>query len=126
MIQEGCCQSTDTSEFEYCSSESSDEEMLLIENDCSCKYPKFCIFQTESSSYDETNYDEEEEYEDEIEPKINMAQNHSDGDAQMLAQIKALPEGEMKAALLDSFLKTMVKCQQPATTTNSGKKPLFG
>ena len=34
-----------------------------------------------------------------------MAQNKSDGDAQMLAQIKALPKGEMKAALLDSFLK---------------------
>jgi hypothetical protein len=31
----------------------------------------------------------------------------------------------MKDALLDSFLKTMVKSQQPATTTNSGKKPLF-
>jgi len=34
-----------------------------------------------------------------------MAQNQSDGDAQMLAQIKAFLEGEMKASLLDSFLK---------------------
>jgi hypothetical protein len=34
-----------------------------------------------------------------------MAQSNSDGDAQMLSQIKALPEGEMKVSLLDSFLK---------------------
>jgi len=61
MLQEGCCQSTYTSEFEYCSSESFDGEMLLIANDCSCKDPKFCIFQTESLSYEETKDDEEEE-----------------------------------------------------------------
>jgi hypothetical protein len=54
-----------------------------------------------------------------------MAQNQSDGDAQMLAQIKAFPEGEMKSALLDSLLKTMVKSQQPTTVTNIGKNTLF-
>jgi hypothetical protein len=31
----------------------------------------------------------------------------------------------MKASLLDSFLKTMVKTQQPTIATNSSKKPLF-
>jgi hypothetical protein len=93
--------------------------MLLITNDCSCKDPKFCICQTKSSSYEKIKD------EDEPKPKICMAQNQSDGNAQMLAQIKSLLEGEMKAVLLDSFLKTMVKSQKPTTTTNSGKKPLF-
>jgi hypothetical protein len=32
-----------------------------------------------------------------------MWQDTGDQDAQMLAQIKALPEGEMKKALLESF-----------------------
>jgi hypothetical protein len=34
--------------------------------------------------------------------------------AQMLAQIKSLPEGEMKSALLDAYVKT-VKSEQKGT-----------
>ena len=103
MLQEGCCQSTDTSEFEYCSSESFDEEMLHIANDCSYKYPKFCIFQKEYSSYEETKDEEEDEDEYEPGPKIYMAQNQSDGDAHMLTQIKAFLEGEMKVSFYIHF-----------------------
>jgi len=53
-----------------------------------------------------------------------MAQSNSYGDAQMLVQNKALPEGEMEVSLLDSFLKTIMKAHKP-TSSESGKKPLF-
>jgi hypothetical protein len=36
-----------------------------------------------------------------------MYHSTGDQDAQMLAQIKSLPEGDMKKSLLESFLKTM-------------------
>jgi hypothetical protein len=53
-----------------------------------------------------------------------MAQSNSNADAWMFSQIKALPEREMKVALLDSFLKTMMKEHTPKSS-ESGKKPLF-
>jgi hypothetical protein len=36
-----------------------------------------------------------------------MFQNTGDQEAQMLAQIKVLPEGDMKKSLLDTFVKTV-------------------
>jgi hypothetical protein len=36
-----------------------------------------------------------------------MYNSIGDQDAQMLAQIKALPEGDMKSSLFETFLKTM-------------------
>lgn len=42
-----------------------------------------------------------------------MEQGGLDGDAQMLAHIKALPEGDMKVSLLDYFLKSMVNNYNP-------------
>jgi hypothetical protein len=81
MLQDGCCHSTDTYEFEYFSSESSDEEMLVIANYCIGKDPKFYISQTKSSRYEETKYEEKEKYEDEPKPKNFMVQNQFDGDA---------------------------------------------
>jgi hypothetical protein len=40
-----------------------------------------------------------------------MFQNTGDQEAQMLAQIKGLPEGDMKNSLLETFIKT-VKAEQ--------------
>jgi hypothetical protein len=40
-----------------------------------------------------------------------MFQNTGDQEAQMIAQIKGLPEGDMKNALLEAFIK-MVKTEQ--------------
>jgi hypothetical protein len=40
-----------------------------------------------------------------------MFQNTGDQEAQMIAQIKGLPEGDMKNALLEAFIKT-VKTEQ--------------
>ena len=58
--------------------------------------------------------------------KVFMASSNTREDSQMLAQIQELPEGEMKASLLDSFMKTMVKTTQKYhDETSSGKKPVF-
>ena len=58
--------------------------------------------------------------------KVCMASSNTGEDAQMLAQIQALPEGEMKASLLDSFLKTMMKTTQKShDETSLGNKPVF-
>ena len=55
-----------------------------------------------------------------------MASSNIGEDAQMLAQIQALPEGEMKASLLDFFLKTMMKTTQKShDETSSGKNLVF-
>lgn len=44
----------------------------------------------------------------------------------MLAQIKALPKGDMKTTLLDSFLKTMAKsCKSPEVPAIQARKPNF-
>jgi hypothetical protein len=47
-----------------------------------------------------------------------------DNEAQMLAQIKSLPEGEMKAALLDTYIKAM-KTEQKSQASGVKKQPLF-
>ena len=55
--------------------------------------------------------------------KVCMASRNTGEYAQMLAQIQALPEGEMKASLLDSFMKTMMKTTQKShDETSSGKE----
>ena len=62
--------------------------------------------------------------------KVSMGHKNTCEDAQILSQIQALPEGEMKASLLDSFLKTMVKATQNSSQekneeNSSGKKHVF-
>ena len=57
-----------------------------------------------------------------------MYHSTRDQDAQMLSQIKALPEGDMKKSLLESFLKTMTAGQKqsnPESSHKAGIKPLF-
>ena len=58
--------------------------------------------------------------------KVCMASSNTREDAQMLAEIQALPKGDMKSSLLDSFLKTMMKTTQKShDETSSGKKHVF-
>ena len=58
--------------------------------------------------------------------KVCMASSNTREDAQILAQIQALREGEIKATLLDSFLKTMMKTTQKShDEMSSSKKPIF-
>jgi hypothetical protein len=57
-----------------------------------------------------------------------MYHSTRDQDDQMLAQIKAFPEGDMKKSLLESFLKTMIAGQKqsnPESSHKEGIKPLF-
>jgi hypothetical protein len=98
LLQQGCCsESTSTSEFDY-----SSEEEILMNHDCSCKNPNYCSCQDSSQS-------SESESEPALRQKIKVCMFSTIGDqeAQMLAQIKALPEGDMKNSLLETFLKTV-------------------
>jgi hypothetical protein len=54
-----------------------------------------------------------------------MFSNTGDQEAQMLAQIKALPEGDMKNSLLETFLKTVKSEQRSITVETSKREPLF-
>jgi hypothetical protein len=91
----------------------SSEEEILINQDCNCRNPNFCSCQSNTDS-------SESESEPEIKRKIKVCMFHNTGDqeAQMLAQIKALPEGEMKNSLLETFVKT-VKAEQRSKTVES-------
>jgi hypothetical protein len=53
-----------------------------------------------------------------------MFQNTGDQEAQMLAQIKSLPEGDMKNSLLETFIKT-VKAEQKNKHSEITKKTAF-
>jgi len=54
-----------------------------------------------------------------------MFENTGDQEAQMLAQIKSLPEGDMKNSLLETFFKT-VKAKQKSKHSEIPKiQPLF-
>jgi hypothetical protein len=54
-----------------------------------------------------------------------MFQNTGDQEAQMIAQIKGLPEGDMKNSLLEAFIKT-VKAEQKGKGYELPKRqPLF-
>jgi len=54
-----------------------------------------------------------------------MFHNTGDQEAQMLAQIKSLPEGDMKNSLLDSFLKAVRTTQRARSIESSKREPLF-
>jgi chromosome segregation ATPase len=54
-----------------------------------------------------------------------MFQNTGDQEAQMLAQIKALPEGDMKNSLLDTFVKIVKTEQRNKNVEPPRRKPLF-
>jgi hypothetical protein len=54
-----------------------------------------------------------------------MFQNTGDQEAQMLAQIKALPEGDMKKSLLDTFVKTVKSEQRNKTVELPKRETLF-
>jgi len=54
-----------------------------------------------------------------------MFSNTRDQEAQMLAQIKALPEGDMKNLLLETFLKTVKIEQRSKNVESSRREPLF-
>jgi len=116
LLQEGCCSDSDsTFEFHY-----SSEEEILINQDCNCRNPNFfsCKSNTDSSDF---------ESEPEIKRKLKACIFHNTGDqeAQMLAQIKALLEGEMKNSLLDTFVKTVKTDQRNKTVESSKREPLF-
>jgi len=122
--------SPETSEFEYDTDDLSEleQEVLFISQNCQCSNPNQCsCSSTEESETDESIEETEEELDRKM-PKLKvcMASRNIGEDAQMLAQIQALPEGEMKASLLDSFLKTMMKTTQKShDEMSSGKKPVF-
>ena len=54
-----------------------------------------------------------------------MFHNTGDQEAQMLVQIKALPEGEMKNSLPDTFVKTVKTEQRNKTVEFSKREPMF-
>jgi hypothetical protein len=57
--------------------------------------------------------------------KVCMHSYKGDGEAQMLAQIKSLPEGDMKTALLETYIKTIKAEQKGQTSDTTKKQPLF-
>lgn len=98
LLQEGCCsESTETSEFEF----TSDDENILLNHQCKCDNPKFCSCEEAFGS--DSIFSPRQHR-----GKLKVCMYHSTGDqeAQMLAQIKALPEGDMKNSLLRSFLES--------------------
>jgi hypothetical protein len=99
LLHEGCFyESTETSDFEF---SSADEEHLL-NYQCKCNNPNFCSCEDSSES---DFVSSPRRHRENI--KIFMYHTTRYQDAQMLAQIKAFPEGDMKKYLLESFLKTM-------------------
>lgn len=54
-----------------------------------------------------------------------MFNNTGNQEAQMLSQIKALPEGDMKTSLLETFVKTVKARQRTKTIESSKREPLF-
>lgn len=126
---------TETSEFEYDIEDLSEleQEALFISQNCQSSNPNKCSCIYESSEDSESDEDtkEEKELENNM-PKLKVCMAHSNTgeDAQMLGQIQAFPEGEMKATLLDSFLKTMMKTSQGYSQENHEEsslvnKPIF-
>jgi hypothetical protein len=115
-LQQGCCSdSSDPSEFDY----ESEEEEVLINQNCACENPNFC------SCEDTTESEPNLQFERKL--KVCMFSNTGDQDSQMLAQIKALPEGDMKNSLLETFLNTMKEGQRLKNheSLNKGSQPLF-
>lgn len=53
-----------------------------------------------------------------------MFNNVGDQEAHMLAQIKSLPEGDMKNSLLETFLKS-IKTEQRSKYAESSKRELI-
>ena len=87
MLQEGCCYSSSTLEFEY-----SSQKELLIHQNCRCDDPNFCSCSTDSS--DSSDCDSEPEPQGKL--KVCMFSSTGDPKAQMLSQIKGLPESRHK------------------------------
>ena len=105
-----------------------EQEVLFISWNCQCSNPNHCSCSSIEESETDESIEETKEELDRKMPKLKvcMASSNTGEDAQMLAQIQALPEGEMKASLLDSFLKTMMKTTQKShDETSSRKNPVF-
>jgi hypothetical protein len=120
LMQQGCCSdSTNSSDFDYES-----EKEILLHQKCHCDNPNFCY--CESSSESESESDDNAQIREKL--KVCMYNSIGDQDAQMLAQIKALPEGDMKSSLFETFLKTMKTGQglkDPEIPSREENKPLF-
>jgi hypothetical protein len=98
------------------------EEMFMAHH-CHCNDPNYCLCENYSGS-DSISYSPKQR--EKI--KVCMWQYTGDHDAQMLAQIKSLLEGEMKKGLLESFLNTMAfehKPKDPRVSSSTGINPLF-
>ena len=54
-----------------------------------------------------------------------MFNNVGNQEAQMLAQVKSLPEGDMKNSLLETFLKSIKTEQRSRYAESSKREPLF-
>lgn len=54
-----------------------------------------------------------------------MFQNTGDQEAQMIAQIKELPKGDMKNASLETFIKTVKTEQKGKSYELPKRQPLF-
>jgi hypothetical protein len=116
LLREGCCSSsTETSDFE-----SNSEEAVLIHNSCSCNNPLYC---TCSATSDSSDSDSEPRKEEKL--KVCMFQNTGDQEAQMISQIKGLPEGNMKKSLLEAFIKTIKTKQKEKGYELPKRQPLF-
>jgi hypothetical protein len=91
-----------------------DDEEILLNHHCKCDNPNFCSCGDSSETDSDFQFSKHKE-----KLKVCMYHNTRDQDAQMLAQIKALPEGDMKKSLLESFLKTMTHEQKQGKPESS-------
>lgn len=100
--------------FGDASSSSSSSDELVVNNTCSCPNSLQCACTDSDSSSSVSSSPSVQKL------KLCMHNLAGDSEAEMLAQIKGMPEGEMKKALLDAYVK-IVKGKE----VSQRKPPLF-